>query len=492
MKKISSSLIAVSCFASLAQAQQSVDLDKVVVTATRTAQTADETLASVSVITREEIERSQFTSVAELLRSTPGITLTNSGGIGKSTGVFLRGTSTKDLLVLVDGVRVGSATLGQVSFEELNLSQVERIEVVRGPRSSLYGSDAAGGVIQIFTRRGGGKLTPSFSVSTGSKRTSSGEFNLAGGSERQWFNAGISGITTDGFDARTTGSDDKDGYHSQSVNLRAGTKIGDSHELEGFFTNTDSENEFDGFQDRTDSLTQVLGVRSRSDLSENWTLHASAGRSWDHTKSFSGSAFSSRFETVRDSVSIQNDFAVSDNSLLTAGVDYQKDSIESSNNYAVDSRVNNAVFAQYLLSLGQADMQFNLRNDDNEQFGNHTTGGVAFGYAFNDYLSLHTSYGTAFKAPSFNDLYYPFSGNPNLKPEESDSFEIGLKGQLNNLNWATTLYQTDFENMIAWAPTGPGGSWVPSNVNEARIRGLELAADYTLDAWVFSGNLFIP
>ena len=148
--------------------------EPVIVTATRTAQTADETLAAVTVITRKDIERQQAVTVADLLRGTPGVSVANNGGLGKGTSIFLRGTESDHVLVLIDGVKVGSATSGTTAFEDISVDQIERIEIVRGPRSSLYGSEAIGGVIQIFTRKGGGAVTPRFSLGAGSHGTYTG------------------------------------------------------------------------------------------------------------------------------------------------------------------------------------------------------------------------------------------------------------------------------------------------------------------------------
>lgn len=491
MKKLSKTVLATACcYSSLVAAQQTANLNEVLVTASRTAQSVDETLASVTLITRKDIERSQAITVADILQKTPGVMITNSGGIGKATSIYLRGTSNKDLLILIDGVRVGSATLGQTNVEDINLSQVERIEIVRGPRSSLYGSDAAGGVIQIFTRRGTGKLTPSFVVSTGSDGTSLAEVGLQGGDQNRWFNVTASGITTDGFDAQTTGDSDDDGYNNQGLQLKVGQRFSGGHEVEGFYSVTNAENEYDGFTDRSDTRTQVLGARSTLEVSEAWRVNLSAGRSWNHTKTFSGSIFNSRYETTRDSITVQNDVLISDSNQLIFGVDYLNDQIESNNTYAESERNNWAGFAQYQLTLGQSDLQFSARVDDNEQFGSHTTGGVAWGIPLNDAIDFVASYGTAFKAPSFNDLYYPGSGNAALVPEESDTFEFSLRGNLEGINWQTSLYQTSFENMIAWAPIAPGSfTWAPSNINEARIRGLEVSADYQWQQWSFSGNV---
>jgi vitamin B12 transporter len=495
MKKLSSAILAAACcYSSLVVAQQTTTLNKVLVTASRTAQSVDETLASVTLITRKDIERSQAITVADILQKTPGVVITNSGGIGKASSVYLRGTSTKDLLILIDGIRIGSATQGQVNVQELNLSQVDRIEIVRGPRSSLYGSDAAGGVIQIFTRRGAGKLTPSFTISAGSDSTSVAKIGLQGGDQHRWFNVAASGIDTEGFDAKTSGDDDDDGYYNKGLQLRVGQRFDGGHELEGLFTITDSANEFDGTYatspDRGDKLIKVLAASGTIVVSDSWLVDLSAGRSLNQSTSFTGNVFKSRFETIRDSFSLQNDVLVSDDNQLIFGLDYLNDQVDSNNTYAETERSNWAGFAQYQLALATSDLQFSVRVDDNEQFGSHTTGGFAWGIPLNNDINFIASYGTAFKAPSFNDLYYPGSGNAELIPEESDAYELSLKGKHKGVNWQTSIYQTSFENMIAWAPIAPGSyTWKPSNINSARIRGLELSADYQWQQWSLNGNV---
>ncbi len=495
MKKLSSSILATVCsytfsHASWAEVQQPTSVNEVLVTASRTTQSVDETLASVTLITRQDIERSQAITLAEVLQRTPGIMITNSGGIGKASSVYLRGTSTKDLLILIDGIRVGSATLGQASIEDINLSQVERIEIVRGPRSSLYGSDAAGGIIQIFTRPGTGELTPSFTLSAGSDKTLLAEVNLQAGDQNRWFSATASGMSTAGFDAKTSGDDDNDGYHNRGLQVKLGRRLAGGHELEGFFSVTDSENEYDGSTDRGDALTQVLGGRAAIEFTESWQLNLSAGRSWSHAKTFSGNTFNSLYKTTRDSFTVQNDLLIGADNQLIMGVDYLHDQIESSKTYAETARDNWAGFAQYQLPLGTSDLQLSMRVDDNEQFGSHTTGGIAWGIPLNEFIDAVASYGTAFKAPSFNDLYYPGSGNAALMPEESASYELSLRGKVRDLTWQTSLYQTTFENMIAWAPIAPGSSsWAPSNINQARIRGIEISTGYRWSQWVLGGNI---
>lgn len=486
MKTLSTSLLAALCCQS-ALAASSEPLTTVVVTATRTAQTVDQSLAAVSVIERRDIEQLQATTLLDVLRQSPAISITNTGGIGKSSSVFLRGAASKNLLVLVDGVRIGSATLGQVSFESINLDQVERIEIVRGPRASLYGADAAAGVIQIFTRKGGQGLQPSLALSTGSDQTRRGQLTINGGDRQLWYSVGASVLRTDGFDAKQGSEPDKDGYRSKGGHLRLGKRFAPGHTLEGFFTLDNAENQYDGWTNYAETRNRVLGVKSRLNLTEHWQMSLLAGRSWDKSYSYKDTDPSSDFITRRDSFSLQNDISLADQ-LLVVGLDAQRDKVTSSNDYGEDSRTNKALFGQYLLPLGNADLEMSARLDDNEQFGSHSTGGIAWGMDLNPALRLTASYATAFKAPSFNDLYYPGSGDPSLNPEESNTLELGLKGRQGAFNWQAILFQSRYDDLIAWAP-GADGKWRPANIDQARIRGLELQGDYLLHGWQLAANL---
>ncbi len=465
-------------------------LDDVIVTATRTAQTADESLAPVTIITREDIERSQAETVTEALRAVPGLFVSSNGGAGKSTSVFLRGSESDHVLVLIDGVKVGSATFGTTPFENLPIELIERIEVVRGPRSALYGSEAIGGVIQIFTRRGGGKLTPSFSLAAGSDATYKGAASLSGGGKETWFNVGVSGMDTDGFNACNgkpspngagcfTYEPDRDGYEERAGNLRLGTRFGAGHSIEAFALRSDGKNQFDGsFQNEAETTTQTLGARLNLRPLKTWGMGLQLAQSRDESDNFKNGVYSSTFNTRRDTASWQNDIQIGKLQLLTLGLDWQQDKVESSDlaswqpgfqGYAVTERDNTGIFAQYQGSVGAHDVQAALRHDDNEQFGDKSTGNLNWGYALGSGLRLTAGLGTAFKAPTFNELYYPGFGNPELTPEESRSIEVGLQGKGKLGHWGVQVFQTRIDDLIAYnAATFP-----PDNIDEARILGLE-------------------
>jgi vitamin B12 transporter len=478
------------------------DVDPVVVTATRTAETADATLAPVSVITRGDIERSQAHSMVDLLRGLPGVALANAGGPGRVTDLYLRGTNPNQVLFLVDGIKVGSATTGQTEFQNLPVAQIERIEVVRGPRSSLYGSEAAGGVVQIFTRRGGGPLTPFASVTAGPDQSAGIAGGVRGGGERGRFSLSGNFDQSQGFDACSgrgspyfdgcgTDEPDDDGYDNRGVSASAGYDVSEHISVDLSFLRAESRVDFDGaFQNEADNVQQVAGARVLLRPLAFWDVRLTAGRSWDEQQNSKDGVFVSRFDTRRDTLGLQNDIAIGADHLVTVGVDYLRDDVTGSLDYAVDTRDNLGVFGEYQGWFGPAAVKASLRHDDNEQFGGHTTGDVVLGYDIRPDLRVTAAYGTAFTAPTFNDLYFPADpffagGNPDLKPEQSRSGEVGLAGRLAALDWSLNLFETHIDDLITLVPP----TFAAENLDRARIRGLEgVFAGRVLDTDV-SANL---
>ncbi len=469
------------------------EMAPVVVTATRTAQTADQTLASITVITRADIERLQARSVEELLSGLAGVTLTNNGGRGKQTSLFLRGTNSNHVLFLIDGIRVGSATAGAAAFQDFPVDQIDRIEIVRGPRSALYGSEAIGGVIQIFTRKGGGDTRLRLDAGTGTHNTRLLSGGVSGGGDRHWYNLQLSGEDTDGFNACTgsstafagcfTEEPDDDGYRNLSLSLRAGTRFDNGASLDLSLLRADTEVEYDGsFQNETDGLQQVLGASLELPLGET-RLGLRVGQSRDEADNFKDGSAASRFDTRRNSAGIQIDTPLGAAGLVTFGGDWYDDRVSSTTAYDRSSRDNKALFAQYLGNFDRFDLEAALRRDDNEQFGGHTTGSLAVGHDLGERLRLTASYGTAFKAPTFNYLYFPGFSNPNLQPETSKSLEFGLSGLAGSLRWAAQLYETRIDDLIAF-----DSSFVPQNISKARIRGLELTLAGRIGGWDARAN----
>jgi vitamin B12 transporter len=471
------------------------DLDQVVVTATRTAQTQDQTLAAITVIDRAEIERLQPASLPDLLTGRPGISIANNGGPGKSTSVFMRGTESDHVLVLVDGIKIGSATSGGASLQDIPVEQIERIEIVRGPFSSLYGSEALGGVIQIFTRRPNGTFSPSASAAVGSQnlqRFAAGVSGRAKDAEHGgWYAINAAHENTDGINAYRGPRNfdpDKDGYRNNSLTLQGGYRFSEQWDADLRAFRAEGNNEYDGsVNNEADTVQQVIGGRVRYAPRDRLKFTASLGSSADLSENFLNGVYSSTFDTRRELGSLQADVGIAAG-LLTLGFDWLGDEMHSNTDYARDRRINRGVFGQWQQSFRTQSLQASARRDDDSQFGGETTGSVLWGWNFTRALRLSASYGTAFKAPTFNELYFPGYGNPSLGPETSRSFELGLRGEHDWGSWSLNAFDTKIDDMIAFdASLGPTGG--PNNIDRARIQGVEATSGVVWLDWNLRASL---
>ena len=294
---------------------ESLSLDNQVVTATRTGQSLGANLGAVTRLDQRAIQRLQPTDMLDLLRRTPALSIVNNGGAGKSSTFGIRGSSSDHVLVLIDGVRIGSVTSGSAALHNLPIEQIERIEIVRGPRSSLYGSEAIGGVIQVFTKRGtGGDPKPWMSLTAGSRNHHGGSAGVSGGIGQGWYSAAVTSLSTRGIDARPgRGDPDNDGYRELSGNLRAGYRFDNGLELEGHALESHSHSDFDsGYKANNDSKLKTHGLNARFSPLEPWRVTLQAARSEDKNDTFNGSTFNSRFDTRRDSLGWQNDIDLAD------------------------------------------------------------------------------------------------------------------------------------------------------------------------------------
>lgn len=485
----------------LALAQDNTtELDDVVVTGTRTAVSLENSLVPVQVIDRADIDRSQANSLQDLLRGRAGVNLTNSGGLGKQTSLFLRGTNSSHTLILIDGVRINSADFAAAAIPDLPLAQIDRIEIMRGPNSSLYGSEAIGGVIQIFTRRNQGAYAPYFQVGGGSNGLRQGSAGFGGGGERGWFGADAAYQRTDGINAcrGTSGppgagcyteEPDRDGYRNVSASLRAGYKLTDSLTWEASAMRAEGTTDYDGYYNHTESVQQLLSTKLRYAPSETFALTFDAGRSDNEADNSGPDSFGFPVEgsnaTHRNTASAQADIGFGQGQLLSVGTEWYIDHLDSSTDYAVNSRRNLAGFVEYQGSFGAHRLQASARNDDNEQYGNHTTGSLGWGMDLSHGLKLSATYGTGFKAPTFSDLYDPYSGTAELEPEKSRSLNVGIAQYGKDWRWSLDAYETRIEDLITFS----GETWKMVQVDEARIRGAEFTVDVTVAGWDLSAQL---
>jgi vitamin B12 transporter len=458
--------------------------EPVVVTASRIAEPLTAVVASVTIVTRADIERLQPHSVLELLAGLPGISVATSGDLGKAASLFVRGTNADHVLVLIDGIKIGSATTGQAALEQLPVEQIERIEIVRGPRSSLYGSDAIGGIIQIFTRHGAPDAPgrPSFELTGGSHDTWQAEGGYSGSSGPLWYNGSASGLSTGGIPLCVAGApttagcyttEPRQGYWSGSAAVSGGYQISDATRISVDWLRANGDTRYDGdiySGNEARLVQQAAGIELETAPLSRWGMSLTAGQSLDESAQLFDGAQDGFFDTRRETLSWLNDVRLAAVQNLLLGLDYEEDTIGSDTAYGERSRNDTGAFASYRLTPGPMDLEFSVRHDHNQQFGNHITGAAAAAWRVTDDVRLTASWGTAFKAPTFNDLYFPFYGNPTLRPETAHSTELGVAGDLaSRTEWSVNAYETTIDDLIEYNPVTFGAD----NIDRARIRGVE-------------------
>ncbi|MGO2133071.1 MAG: TonB-dependent receptor domain-containing protein [Halomonas sp.] len=449
-------------------------LNPITVTATRAPRTADDTLASVTVIDEATIREQDPMDITDLLRGQPGVNVNANGSFGKTTGVSIRGAGNSGTLLMIDGIRLRSATAGGAAWQFFDPRMFERIEIVRGPAGSLYGADAVGGVVQLFTSEGEGGPSPSVTLGGGSFDTRRGSASLSGSEGGTRYHFAASHMKTDGIALREGG--DKKGYDNTSALVRVSQELGDSARVGVLALRGRGNSEYIGGDN--DYVQQVAGVYGELDINDNWSGRVTLSEARDELEDFS--SFPGVFNTKTQTARLDNTLTLGNHQLIV-GAEYAQDKVDSTTHYDTDSRDNTAVFAQGLLDFSPLTVQAALRHDDNEAYGNKLTGSLALGYDIDDNHTARASYGTAFRAPTFNELYYPGFANPDLDPETSKTYEVGLRGQYSTGYWDLAAYQTDVKKMIA--NEFIGGRYAPYNVNKARLRGVELGVGASVYDW---------
>lgn len=490
--KLSRLALAISFMPAALLAAEPYASEPLVITSGRQAEPQVQATAATTVFTRQDIERLQVSSVVELLERVPGLSVVRTGGAGSQTGVFLRGTSTAQTLVLVDGQRIAAASSGTSSLEFLAPEQIERIEVVRGARSALYGSDAIGGVIQIFTRQGDGPgLKPYARLAAGSDSTYQRSLGLSGGDEHTRFHLGAALDETAGIDATRDGfgtNGDDDAYRNRSLSLNLSHHFND--DLQAGFSALDQRGQveyddvFTGLLPTTDFQVSSLSGFIDGQLNERWNSRLEIGHSKDQRDSGDDSPAAPDYSfftytTYRDSVSWVNTLTLSDNQQLLVGADWYEDRLHSSAAFAEDSRWNRAAFVQHRYTGDTFSTELGLRHDDNQQFGSENTWNAALTLPLNSANDLILSYSEGFRAPTFNDLYDQWYGNPDLQAERSESYELQWRSRYSDTgSLQASLYRTEIEDAIVLDE-----NFIPQNVQTARINGFEAAVQQELFGW---------
>lgn len=483
-------------------AQEASTDETMVVTANRFEQDVKDVISPITIVTKEELELSQVKSLPEALRNLPGVQV-NSVGFGQYSSVYVRGNSSRHLLVLINGVRIGSSTAGEANFSNIPLTGVERIEFIRGARAALYGSDAISGVINIVTNYQQGENVKEVRGGMGSHGYYEAGVNVAGGlSESTWGKVSVSidgdsgAVSARSSTDTTPFEDDKDGYDKASVVAELGHQINESLQvsLQGFYHQGKSK------YDKTAWDSNFVNVEHPNAESES-TLYNIAGKA----KYIQGDYLSeltialnadkgldsndmeddSRFESERNIATWLHSYQISEQFSLGGGLEWSKEKVSTTEGtYIKESRDNEAVFVTANYIVDALSTEASIRTDDNDSYGRSNTWQLGAGYALTSSLQISANVGTGFKAPTFNDLYYPDAGNPNLKPEESFGYELGVSGYHETFEWQVTGYKSEIDQLIAWAPVDPNntaGDWIPSNVNKAKMDGIESSVTFYLD-----------
>ncbi|MDP1900907.1 MAG: TonB-dependent receptor [Rubrivivax sp.] len=459
--------------------------EAVTVTATRMPTRVSEVVAEVTVLDRAAIERVEGRTLVELLSQQAGLQFSSNGGLGKAASLFIRGLEARHTLLLVDGVRIASATLGTPSLDNLPLEAVERIEIVRGPMSSLYGSGAMGGVIQVFTRRATQGLTANAKVAAGSH-----DFGQAAGGMGYGdgvFDAAVQVQHTDtrGVSATHTSvpfgsyNPDRDGFRQTGGSLRLGWQpFTDARRadwrLELLALQSKGLTRIDdgpGADARAELENRLTSVSARGRVMPAWHTRFSAADStdaYDTLSSASPWATLGTIQTRQRQYGWENTVDTPAGTLLALAERLEEVVSRPDAPFAVsERRIDGLALGLNGSAAGHA-WQASLRRDRNSQFGGASTGAVGYGYAFSPAWRLGASYGTSFVAPSFNQLYYPGFGNPLLVPEEGKHGELSLRWSVGEHSLRAAYYEHRYRGFITSGP-------LPANLPEARIEGLTLA-----------------
>ncbi len=487
MQKFIMALSAVLALTSSVQAEPIV-MDPVVVTATRTETPLSQIGSSVTIITAEEIEKKQQSKVIDVLRSAPGISIAQNGGMGSSVSIYQRGTDTKHTLILLDGIefRDASSTGGGANLANISTDNIERIEIVRGAQSVIYGSDAIGGVINIITKKGSSEPHGYASIEKGAYQTTETTAGISGGSDTTRASFSYSHINTDGFSSynEKDGFSEKDGYKSTNIGLNLGVDLSKIFTLNMNLRIADAETEFDSYDSSwmmadTDAVTDSFEVAGRSEgvfslLDGRWKVIIGASVT-DSNHTTSGTYDNYEYNGKVTKIDLQNTIKLNQNNTLVVGLETEKEEYDTSYGDAGEVR-NRAAFVQNQLIIDDFAIALGIRMDNHEEFGTETTWRVAPTYNFKTSgTKLKASLATGFKAPSLYQLY-SYYGNTELDPETSTSVDVGIEQEF--LDRSLILGITWFHNKIDDYIDYSFAASQYYNIEELTTEGVETSADW--------------
>jgi vitamin B12 transporter len=496
MKRLSLGLFGLTLsfvFVTGINAAEQEEQEAVIVTATRTAQTVDENLSPVVIISREDLENEVGAEITDILHRYPGIDVSRSGGPGQQSSVFIRGAESDHTLVMINGIKINPGTIGTASIQNISLDMIERIEIVKGPRSTLYGSDAIGGVINIITRKQKKEGTHfEANIGGGSFDTTSAGFSAHNNSGNGSAGINVNASQSDGFPTLTTETLDR-GYDNLSVNLYGKKRLGETDttiehwQAEGTTEYFGYDALFNLVPLDQDFKTSTTAVSFDSNPTANWVSKLKLSYFDDNIEQNQSNDY---VRTRRTSLDWQNDIQAGDWQLITAGLylsDENAASISYGTSFDVDTDVN-AVFVQDNISIKGHQLVAGARYSDHESYGNHTTWNLEYGYQLTQRWKLIAAANTGFRSPSSTDRF-GYGGNPDLKPEESQNHELGIRYRKNSHAFTINAFDNQIDELIVYYdPDGFLGPLPGSNQNiaETRIKGVEANYQYTSDNWLFT------
>lgn len=469
-------------------------LAPVVVTAARTAQPLTDVVSDVSLIDLDTLDRFANASLGDVLSTLPGVELSRNGGPTATTSLFVRGADTRHTVLLIDGVRVDSQSTGGAAWQALALEHIDRIEVLRGPAAAIYGSDAIGGVVQVFTRKGEAGFHPNVSVGVGSHGTRNASAQLSGAQGAWDYALGLTRETSDGFNIQPSGNPDRDGYRKTNGLARLGLQANADHRFEALWTSSEANTGYDAYASKVDDRAlqdlRTLALSWQARWSDVWTSRVGFTRGLDRYET-TPSAYVT--DTQVDTWLWHNQWQLGAHQ-LTAALERRQDRLlNGSTTPQLNDRSQNALALGYGFKQGDHTVQANLRHDDDSEFGRHTTGSLAYALALAPHWRVTASAGTAFRAPT---LFHRFSiyGMPSLRPEESRNLELALKYAAQGSSFSVTAYRNRLTNLINYV-SGPGscangvGAFPGcyGNVGKATLQGVTLAAATRVAAGVPGG-----
>lgn len=471
-----------------ADAPKNAVRDEIVVTATRSETPAARIGSTVTVLAGDDLRDRGFATVADALASSPGLELARSGGPGQTTSVFVRGGSSSQTLVLLDGIRLNSATTGAYDFADLSLDEVERIEIVRGPQSPLYGSEAAAGVIQVITRKGEGGFAFSALGELGQDHHQ--RLRLSGGGEREDVARGLSGRFSLAYGALEAvsaadprrGNSENDRHWNRTASGNLGWAAAPGHHLQLDLRYFDGDAEIDGFafpagpvddlDARLHREAKIAGLNYLAQPRPELEIEARLGvnddflEAEDPTDPLGSYGIDSRSRELE----LRGAYQLGRHRLM-AGASREERRGGTELSFIADVDID-GLYLQDQIALGEtATLTLGARRDDHSSFGSEDTGRAALAWQVWRGGRFHASWGQGFKAPTLNDLYYPFFSNPDLRPERSEAFDLGFEQSFGEGRWSAgvTYFDVDFEDLIAFDFI----TFLPQNIAAATSRGAE-------------------